>query len=140
MTEQNKLWFILFNLFKSIETDSENAENGKTFKVSIDLILHILNSISLKLENNSELVNIMKHLNSSEVLLKDTFFNLTCKLNELWMSKLEYEVEIPGMEYHTVKFLLNLCISEKPVVSFNISFSFTIKLIGLLGLNLKCLT
>ena len=124
-TDRENFWKNLLRIIKTNYVLKNNNENFNIVKASLELLLTVFRNSQINFENEKCLVEIMKYLNSQNLLNDETTLsNSIIKLNEFIMSKVHWNLGIPELEYQTLQYLLNLCTSEKILVSIIYYFNF----------------
>ncbi|KAL0269161.1 UNVERIFIED_CONTAM: hypothetical protein PYX00_006980 [Menopon gallinae] len=114
--ERENFWLLFIQIFKKYCED-EKSESITTVNNLLELLLNILTNSNFDIESENEFINLLSILNSNSFSLKDdSIVNNISLINEYWMSKKSEKI-VPGMEYFTLKYLLEICSSEKPLVS-----------------------
>lgn len=107
------------NIIQKPDTESSDTSDYSLMINTIDLLNAFVVSSDGSVKNNAKFLLLLEFLNSNGFTISDTKVkNSISKLNEYWMAKVEDSPEVPNMEYFTLKHLFQLCLLEKPVVSF----------------------
>lgn len=98
--------------------DDQKPESIKRINNLLELLFQITTNKNFDMETSSEFINLLTVLNSDSFSPKDdSVVNNISLINEFWMTKKSEKI-VPGMEYFTLKHLLQICSLDKPLVSF----------------------